>query len=999
MRDAVPSCTIDWTRTFCLPAGVPPETVGDAGRVEYANGLDARGEVLLSTYGRFFAGAPDQRGVRLSPRGATTQYALPAASVADSDLSTLPAAADLLVDTKAFKPTPPAPGTAEQVAAALESHLPRDKFSRRVTALPIPFADRDTVRLHFPIRRDTGFSGTLGLDEPGVLAGGAALPGTLLETRVASANLSMGELDRLLLRAPVAGRFRFEPYYVYRKQGAAYTVVGPSNSGRLLVHQPDLRTLAQDPADSTDTKVFSERLFVFEHVDRATVAPIIHSCLVLQLEYLGAMLGGADPRLTIPPSNPSLLVWVLTGLHSLLRAWIAFLKVLAWRPQDTAVAAGLPADWLAVFPTRAARASDAATLLPIVTAILGNAAQKESLLFFSEHVYAPLLAGRSWIEVLQSNSQDPDVRRFPVPSDKPPYTPRNAALVTQVERLRLLEDPQFRWIACYAGCPLGKPSLVFAPHDAPDAYPDGALTTYEVEALHVAGTADDALSIPVGSFQGPRPGQAMDVSSILSPYVIVARGNTGWFSAERLGSAPLHTAVDWLVELTRGIHFRRKESGFLDLFDLMDSLTGEGHPLLEALRADENLKAVHLRRQLDELDATTLGADLLAWWDGHLHFTRDAATGTMWHFVSDGKDSDDPPAPRDPFRSDRTRLQRFLGILDFDDLVFGSPTGWDEFDIESAYLACTRMAEPIGGLGLPVAALLALMEREGIALFAPINRHVRDTRTEAATLSWASLHDDPTTVPVPNPRSDYGAGDDQVAREAWLSYPYGLDTFASPNSDAGVDAVVTAMAGRGVFTLGEGEHVAQHIRERVLSTFQVTSPGVGIPRIWKRTRRAHWACLSLMAGFFRHMELGILSPTVQNGFAETNPDWRPSPGWLPAGLSPPDLTGKSPNDPEWKDYLSYYGMIYYAYNAGEESWRNIVKSAEDHRPANSPLSLRDWLLFQEGRQRVPIGNVGHFVIGLDALLRLDYMESRTPATYGNAHGNATPPSARTWSTQ
>jgi hypothetical protein len=165
--------------------------------------------------------------------------------------------------------------------------------------------------------------------------------------------------------------------------------------------------------------------------------------------------------------------------------------------------------------------------------------------------------------------------------------------------------------------------------------------------------------------------------------------------------------------------------------------------------------------------------------------------------------------------------------------------------------------------------------------------------------------------------------------------------------------------------------------------------------VWKRSRRMHWASLSLMAGFFRQLEIQINHANVSNGFAEAG--WSPDAAWLPVGSSPPDLTGKGPTDPEWKDYLTYYALIYMVYNTSTETWRKYVKGAEAARlAAGSALSLRDFLVFKHARGRHVIGNMVRFAIGLDAFLRLDYLQGKAPKDYAAATADTTPVAARGW---
>ena len=68
-------------------------------------------------------------------------------------------------------------------------------------------------------------------------------------------------------------------------------------------------------------------------------------------------------------------------------------------------------------------------------------------------------------------------------------------------------------------------------------------------------------------------------------------------------------------------------------------------------------------------------------------------------------------------------------------------SGFGTFDLESAYLARARMNDPYDGPDvLPMSVLLALMEREGVKLFASINRRVRNAATVAAApLVWEAF--------------------------------------------------------------------------------------------------------------------------------------------------------------------------------------------------------------------------------------------------------------------
>ena len=459
-----------------------------------------------------------------------------------------------------------------------------------------------------------------------------------------------------------------------------------------------------------------------------------------------------------------------------------------------------------------------------------------------------------------------------------------------------------------------------------------------------------------------------------------------------MGSGALNTVVDFLLEVTRGIHFFEKEAGFVDLFALQDPATGAGHPLLAVLHADEHAKAVNLRRQMDDLAATTLGADSAAWWEANV-----AMLGVTL-------------SPKNPYKVDRTTRRAFPGVLEFDDLMAerapgvgrGLPSGFDPFDLESAMLACGRMSLAAGSR-LPLPVLMALMETEGIKLFAPITRLVRNTDVAAETLVWEALSRDLAHDMGRLPVSETAllADPDQRARQLMLWFPYGLDRFGNPSTDTDVNARVATAEVAGVFTRSPSENVAEYIRNRVFSFFlplpHLGAPLVGVPQIWKRSRRVHWAILSLMAGFYRELELDMNG--AKNGFARAG--W-PEPAWLPTAPHPPMLTAAAggtavPTDPEWKDYLSYYGMIYVAYNSSPSSLLAFVDGANAARAAaGSTLSPRDFLLFKHSRDKDIIQRMVRFVIALDAYLRLDFMHGVPPADYAAASADITSPAGRSW---
>ncbi len=1011
-----PGCVIDWRRVFSLPVTVPPEVLPAGKVLEYLAVLDTTANNLISTFDRFQVSAPGPRQARVAPVGAAAaapKIILPrvtansaVSSTFDVPNSAVDGGANSVV-TKAntpFNAKPPEPGDAVAVETQLQTKLTRDKHAHQFGPLPIPFAGFDTIRFFFADRANVGFAGALGLDDQGIIKADGTLadplPFMLLSTRDDGGNgqPQLGEVDRLILRAPISGRFRFEPYYLYRSAGATFQPVGPSTSGRLIFEQAPLST-REKTTDRTKTLVYKHRYFALDHVDRASVAPIIHRHLVLHLRFFEELNdhfgGGAtdEPRLTIEKSSSEVMAAIVSDVNHLLRSWTAFLSVLRWRAADITVDGQIDATWKTLFPAKELDATDAKTLLPIVEHILSTPALLESLLFFSEKVYSPLLAGHTWLEVLATNRAiDATVPRFPVTKDQPPFTPKNAAndlIALQHDRLRRLEDPLCRWIGCYAGAPVGKPARVYAAA-APvaGAFPANGLTAYEVEALHLAGTAAATLGLPaaVAAEPGPSPGRAMNLNS----YAPQARGFTSYFSASTLAEDSLHTTIDFLVELTQGIHFREKEAAFLDIHTLQNQTNDRGHPLLTVLHSDEHNKAVHLRRQMDTLRTTNiagvpLGEHSVEWWRTKLNM--DAAV---------------PLAPTNPYKEDHSVRTLFPGVLEFDDLFAepphgrGVPSGFDEFDLTSAYLAVGRMSNPpAGSPPLPLPVLLALMETEGIKLFAPVNRIVRNTTTPGSTLIWEALaratdRDNRSAMigPPPPPRF--------MGRGFWFSFPYGLDRFIDVN-EPDFRAKVNQFATSGVLTFETGEDLGPYVTARVFSNFlalPALGAGRGVPQIWKLSRRMHWAGLSLMAGFYRQLERDMNAGI--NGFNAPTADW------LPVGSSPPSLIKGDgslvgPTETAWKDFLSYYGMIYISYNSTPNTLGVFQNGAAGAIPAGwAPKTFRDFLLFRHLRGNAIVRRMCRFVIALDAYMRLNLMLNRNPVDYAGINGDATALPANRW---
>ena len=362
--------------------------------------------------------------------------------------------------------------------------------------------------------------------------------------------------------------------------------------------------------------------------------------------------------------------------------------------------------------------------------------------------------------------------------------------------------------------------------------------------------------------------------------------------------------------------------------------------------ADDHERAIGLRGQMTRLTATLVGGKPLEqtsieWWRANLSMAPN------------------PVAPDTPYRdaATRWRVNGFPGALQFEDLMpktpanpngRGLPSGLSIFDLDSAFIASDRM-------GLPLPVLLALMETEGVDLFAPVNRLVRQPTPvddDTKTVSWEAQSRDTTNMLRP-PIADVEAGvaaarlaawRQTVGRAFWLSFPYGLDRFTLVD-DAAVNARSDQFVAAKILVKDADEKIEPYIRTRVFSRFHLL-PGIaplGTVRIWKVSRRVHWAILSLMAGFLRRwrsrrMMGRVRSPHCLQRVCLSARALRTSCRWRT----------RSRTDSAWKDYLTYYGMLYFSYNstpAGLVAFANAAKAAM----GASPLSLRDFIVFRHQR--------------------------------------------------
>ena len=1034
-----PACSIDYTRLFSLPVGIAPEKLDDTKRMQYASALRIGAELQNSTLNAYHSqsavkpnlvtpfiyadGSGDE--VLVPPENQLpTEYTGPGFDLTDHTN-------DVVRASRTFSPPDIGPGLSlQQVAAKIEEKTFRDKVARDVSPLAMPRTAHDTLRFYWPSVPDPGFQDVLGLDLTGVLPAAGLMPPQfpeyLLETWITATTTELGEVDRLLLRSPVLGQFRFEIYYHYRKRGDSLRIIGPSNSGRLIVKS----MLHTHESRRSRTSLYQPVLFVFEHVDRSSVIPHIYRHLVFQLAQFGTIVDqylsaeSDEPRIAITRSKKVLFEAIKNGIHRLLKGWLAFLTTLHPTAEDQTVKAALPVEWWRLLGK--ARISEL-KLKEIVIQIINETVWQEALLRFVRDYYAPLLSGYSWLEVLNQHAAG---LKFPLPEDE---LPTSADDLDQVKNLEAVQDTSSTWIACYAGAPLGKPSPAYdetAPPAGAVSYPATTLTAYELEAAHLANRTTSMFTGIAGlaALLGPTSGQAMD----LSPFTPKHRGHVSMnyiidikveVKKQEDIENNLYTLVDWLIELLQGLNVFRDEPSVVDLLSYVDLATGNGHPLYAPLRVDEYLRAKSLRRQLDILDNIKVGTKSLEqtnldWWKkgnwglgigkGILPLENVLVSGnTEEHWVNDdgGSFESNPPGPSNPYQKKNTMFPKsgttriLKGIVAVDKGHILRPSGFDEFDIYSAYLAQSRMLNPITNKNdLPMPVILALMEREGLRFFAFLNRLVNNTTRRNKTISWSPWDGNDQR---PSNADDYT--NKRLARFFWFGWPYGLDRMilkpvSKYKTDDEFDTELNSLLTDGILkTMAPGEHMRKYIEDRIEANWISAGGGIGRPVIWKRARRAHWAFISLMAGWYQHVQKSIHE---QSNEYKREWDYQNHPGvdWLLSDVI--DLAGEDlgktvlPDDEKWRHFITYYSFIYLGYNTqgaairplnrAGESWSAYIKRAEGDPARPATRSLRDHLFFFRERRRLAIHNMVRFGISLDSYMRLDCMHELTPDDFSGA---------------
>jgi hypothetical protein len=459
-----------------------------------------------------------------------------------------------------------------------------DQRSRTASPLPVPFHPDESVVVAWGTPRDTG--GLLGSDLPGSLAESPPPLPHLLATPAAEGG---GELDATLLRSPVTGVVRFERYHhIVRATTGALTLRRPSRDGRLVIVATPLASL--DPtglADAFDDVAEIDRglYLAFEDVQADSLLDVLPALVMDQVRRFGTLLE-SDPFAgalgDIGRHLRETIVW-------LLRMWQAASELdwlLALVPSSVAGTLRdlVPRGWMP-----AGRDGDAA-LRAAITLVVAHGDALFQLKEFVRDVFARLLLGDTWSDLGVAID----------PADARPGTAAKEA----IDFAALCE----RWVACFAGCPLGRPGSAWVQDEIASTVWDtgeqrfkgdaGTLqrvlfSTFQVEAFYQARLGGEGDSI--SDHEEARADGAVDDAALRAWGLSTVGRALGSKSVLRLveferPKRPF-TTLDWIRELARGTVRRRCQLPLLDF----EPDAAAGHPLSDLIEWEGFLHARAVR--------------------------------------------------------------------------------------------------------------------------------------------------------------------------------------------------------------------------------------------------------------------------------------------------------------------------------------------------------------------------------------------------------------------
>lgn len=967
-----PGASIDFGRQFSLPIGIPADLPAPA-LTTYLTELAVNASFLyLDRPARRpldpgFAAAAASFRVRTLPFGGDQlvvprssgvipslpagDLTLPRARVADSGGPWIEAAA--------------MPG--KSMAEIAASRFRWDADARKAAPMPQPLLPDEALVVYWP---DAAAQGPL-------LAAalfGIAEDDAATHLLASSTTARDGELERTLLRAPALALARFERYRHLAVRTGKLEVAQPSTTGAWVLRMPPggiaIPALVSPLEDA--------RTLVFEHVAIDHAVDCTARIVTLHLLRLSEVLANAKFR-------PA----VLAQMSWLFRSWLAWLRVVApnERPGAPDPTPSIPAATRAPFLT--AGTTSRARVEALTAHVLGNPAARASLLDFVASYYAPLLCGRSWAELGVDLPVEPASRP---PADVPAH-----------RTLEHLPRSSNTWLLAFAGCPLGRPGRVYEPRTPlvpGQPYPLGRLTTFDLEAVAIAGmTTAEYPDVAAPNVADPLEQVDLSGFTVDSPgtLAVLRAVDIAWQHQE-------FTTYDWLGEVVKGARRAVRQDPTVDFTDH----AAGGHPLASPLRWTQYQDAGELLARMGRLNAARIGATPLAgatidWWSTTTGLLD--AAGTWPAFVPAG-DTRQTPSPSAPYMSATTLNPPSpipWGTNDGESAP-GVPriTGFDEFEMEAVLRAATTVRNGKTLVtDLDPALFLALLEREGFRASASGER--RRTVREAV-FAFA-----------PGVRG-VARNADHVGVVLWMTFPFGLDMVVRNKP------LQTLLTSDPALVTRSRDNFRDHF------TLRLTAEGLLDPAVeplldWEYALRyltarrpggwppggLHHATASRTALW---LAFAIHQATFQWVHRQLSQAVTPRRSVPPPGANPyvqvPELVAPPPTPPvgadataaERRRYVAYWSLVYLAFNVLESTWNAWVDAVPDPVIA-AGTSISEYLVYHHNsapgaleppgapgpRLRGQRGNMVRFATALDGYLRL---------AHGAAAEDTTDPAARIW---
>jgi hypothetical protein len=995
------ACEINFSKRFSLPFGVAPDVLTADQIKTYIKSLDIGAELLNDTFTKPTpSNALNKAKIKKIVSSDNFGYLLNAEStfgkyygqsvdgldyICDCDLAKVNMDVKRLAIYDTIKATNP-----PDIAKELMKKVVYNSNKNSVSLLPMPYHSFDAIRCYWQKDSATPLTNTMGLDYKG------PTNPYLLET----SGTSLGELDRLVIRSPLTGLVRYEPYYHFKLNGNNLEVLCPSNSGRLVI-----RGELDNDNNQSETRLYEESEFIIENVDRASVMAQFNKLLSYTIGNFKNfailstdMKSDTTPPATFKTDSANFLYEKYKVLVSrALKAWLLFKKNINCIKNDSLT-------WDTITATFAnytlfegcGNTRDVQVILTLLELIQNTPDWKKAFSDFLEGYYVPLLCGVSWYEARNLYSNDDISVTFPVASSEYPKNGTNEGdRVKQLEHLwleQIYDESAFaNGILCYRGCPVGYPSKVYRaiPYTSLDKkLPEDALTTYELEAMHLAGRNTDlSFTFTSAEPREPKPATCLSLDGYKSCVV-------GYCASFQMAKDTFYTLIDWLQELVKETNGVKLDPPPLDISKYYKANDkASTHPLLNILQYDNYTLCQSIRKQMDVYNTLKVdgGALLtkanLQWWVDKVSFIVEKKIEMPFPNTLQWPDGSQP-APTNQFMSSRTNLPNNCASSYFDVI----PSGFDLFDLESVFLARNAVYNYLTGkFDMPLPVILAILHREGVNTFAWLYRNPYPKQPFGKAFSMQGHLT--KTITNDTDQNDF-------ARYYFLGFIFGLDTYnhgatSTTAANARFDMVLnnylfrTDLSPSGVLNrnlIKDAWALRKYISERVYAPATNID---GIPFIRKNSRRSQWAFIILMLGWYQSRQTVANKKTQDDSpnFNYTMPDWFDN--------HYSDEQGNiNALDPKRKDFITYYTLLYLAYNSGQAGWNDFIQQVEAAYPtyiqnlklkdsSGNDLSLddkkkkftiRDYLLFKykpTGHIEA-MSNLIHFAATLDSYCRIVY---------------------------